>query len=79
MLVDLGGVVDERGHVLSQQSDSELAGLPLFSRKFGQSIVPTPEGATEEKAGVPKKKLSIMGTCNASSHTHPNSSSLRNY
>ena len=62
MLVDLGGVVDERGQVLSSQNDSDVAGLPLFARKFGQSIVPSPDVHAEgTPAGTPKRKLSIMG------------------
>lgn len=72
MLVDLGGVVDERGLVLTDRHQDDPLGLTLFAQRYEKACTEAAalleaEGeaeATEENGeeAAPKRRLSIMGT-----------------
>ena len=54
-LVDLGGVVDEKGSLLGS-TDESRGMIPLFTQKYSHELV------EEEESSKPKRRLSIMGT-----------------
>ena len=73
MLVDLGGVVDERGLVLTDHHGDDPLGLTLFAQRYQQAchkaaaVLEAETNAESDEAdieggGAPKRRMSIMGT-----------------